>query len=193
MSATHDPRPGDAFLLNYWNLPTTTLLTDVLEALGIHGCGGANQCLATLGAGQVDRHGNLNSTRAANGEFIVGSGGANDLASAAVETVVVAAQRLQTFVEMVDYVTSPGERIGCVVSSMGRFEKRGGDSLVLTGYFVSAGKDRDEIVGRIRERCGWDLELAEPLEALAPPSAEELAILRVLDPERCFLGKAGPG
>jgi len=185
----HDPRPGDAFLLNYWNLPTTTGLTDVLEALGIHGCGATNQCLATLGAGQVDRRGNLNSTRTADGRFIVGSGGANDLASAATETVVVAAQRLQTFVEEVDYVTSPGTRVSCVISSMGRFEKRNGE-LVLTGYLTSAGRDREDAVRRIRERCGWALEVAEPLESLSPATPEELAMLRVLDPERCFLGKA---
>ncbi len=186
----HDPRPGDAFLLNYWNLPTTTLLTDVLEALGIHGCGAANRCLATLGAGQVDPHGNLNSTRAEDGKFIVGSGGANDLASAASETVVVAVQRTQTFVERVDYVTSPGTRVSAVISTLGRFEKRGGDTLVLTGYLCRPGDTREDAVRRIQERCGWQIEVADELEPMGPATAEELAILRVLDPERCFLGKA---
>jgi acyl CoA:acetate/3-ketoacid CoA transferase alpha subunit len=189
----HDPRPGDPFLLNYWNLPTTTLLTDVFEALGLHGCGAANQCLATMGAGQIDRFGNVNSTLSESGRFIVGSGGANDIASAAREIVVLAAQRRQTFVERVDYVTSPGRRIDCVLSTMGRFEKRGGDTLILTGWFRSAGADRDEILKKIRERCGWDLQVADDLEALAPATPEELAMLRVFDPERNFLGKAGGG
>jgi acyl CoA:acetate/3-ketoacid CoA transferase alpha subunit len=189
----HDPRPGDPFLLNYWNLPTTTLLTDVFEALGLHGCGATNQCLATIGAGQIDRFGNVNSTLSESGHFIVGSGGANDIASAAREIVVLAAQRLQTFVERVGYVTSPGGRIDCVLSTMGRFEKRGGETLVLTGYFRSAGADRDEVVGRIRERCGWELQVADDLEELAPATPEELAMLRVFDPERNFLGKAGGG
>jgi acyl CoA:acetate/3-ketoacid CoA transferase alpha subunit/acyl CoA:acetate/3-ketoacid CoA transferase beta subunit len=187
----HDPRPGDPFLLNYWNLPTTTLLTDVFEALGLHGCGANNQCLATLGAGQLDRFGNVNSTLSEGGRFIVGSGGANDIVGAARETVVVAAQRRQTFVERVDYVTSPGERIDCVVSTMGRFEKRGGPPLVLTGYFRSAGSDRDEVLGAIRERCGWELEVADDLEELTPATEEELALLRVFDPERSFLGRSG--
>jgi hypothetical protein len=187
----HDPRPGDPFLLNYWNLPTTTLLTDVFEALGLHGCGANNRCLATLGAGQIDRFGNVNSTLSEDGRFIVGSGGANDIVGAARETVVVAAQRRQTFVERVDYVTSPGDRIDCVVSTMGRFEKRGGETLVLSGYFRSAGSDRDEIVAKIRDRCGWELQVADDLEELAPATAEELALLRVFDPERSFLGKSG--
>ncbi len=88
----HDPRPADPFLINYRNLPTTTQLTDVIEALGLHACGAGNRCLATLGAAQVDRFGNVNSTRTASGRFLVGSGGANDVANAAAETLLVARQ-----------------------------------------------------------------------------------------------------
>jgi hypothetical protein len=187
----HDPRPADPFLLNFWNLPTTTQLTDVLEALGLHGCGAANRCLATVGAAQVDRHGNVNSTFTQSGEFIVGSGGANDVASAAAETLVVAGQRRQTFVERVHYVTSPGTRVDCVISTMGRFEKRGGDTLILTGIFGGRARKRDEVVKSITERCGWELQVADDLEVLAPATPEELARLRVFDPERSFLGKPG--
>ena len=185
----HDPRPGDPFLLNYWNLPTTTMLTDVFEALGLHGCGGTNQCLAVVGAAQIDQYGNINSTFAENGQFIVGSGGANDIVTAAQETVVVAAQRRQTFVKSVSYVTSPGTRVGCVVSTMGRFEKRGGETLLLTGYFRHARANREECVREIQQRCGWTLRVADDLAELAPPTPEELAMLRVFDPERFFLGK----
>jgi acyl CoA:acetate/3-ketoacid CoA transferase alpha subunit len=189
----HDPRPADPFLINYWNLPTTTMLTDVFEALGLHGCGATNECLATLGAGQIDQFGNINTTIADDGQFIVGSGGANDIVSAAQETVAVAAQRRQTFVERVRYVTSPGARVTCVLSTMGRFEKRGGERLILTGYYRSVGRSRDEVVDKIRERCGWTLEVADDLEALPPATPEELALLRVFDPERFFLGKLGGG
>lgn len=185
----HDPRPGDPFLLNYWNLPTTTMLTDVFEALGLHGCGGTNQCLAVVGAAQIDQYGNINSTFADNGQFIVGSGGANDIVTAAQETIVVAAQRRQTFVKSVSYVTSPGTRVGCVVSTMGRFEKRGGETLLLTGYFRHAPANREECVREIQQRCGWNLRVADDLVELSPPTAEELAMLRIFDPERFFLGK----
>jgi acyl CoA:acetate/3-ketoacid CoA transferase alpha subunit/acyl CoA:acetate/3-ketoacid CoA transferase beta subunit len=184
-----DPRPSDPFLVNYRNLPTCTLLTDVFEALGLHSCGSMNACLAAVGAGQIDKLGNINSTRTASGQFIVGSGGANDIVTAARETVVVAAQRKQTFAEKVDYVTSPGSRVRCVISTMGRFEKLGGEELILTGYFTAEGRSSEQIVAEIRERCGWQLKIAETLEALAPPSAEELALLRVFDPARFFLGK----
>ncbi|MDB6100809.1 MAG: glutaconate CoA-transferase, subunit [Gammaproteobacteria bacterium] len=187
-----DPRPSDPFLVNYRNLPTCTLLTDVFEALGLYTCGAMNACLGAVGAGQIDRFGNINSTRTSAGQFIVGSGGANDIVTAARETVVVAAQRKQTFVEKVDYVTSPGSRVQCVISTMGRFEKLGGEELVLTGYSADAGRSGQQIVASIREHCGWELKVAGTLEVLGPPTAQELVLLRVFDPERFFLGKTTP-
>jgi acyl CoA:acetate/3-ketoacid CoA transferase alpha subunit len=184
-----DPRPGDPFLTSYRNLPTCTQLTDVFEALGLHGCGGANACVGAIGAGEIDKHGNVNSTRTATGEFLVGSGGANDIVTSAAETVVVAAQRTQTFVEKVGYVTSPGAKIRCVISTMGRFEKLDGHELVLTGYLLAAGGDREQAIAEIRRRCGWDLKVADEVEELQPASAQELTLLRLFDPERFFLGR----
>merc|ERR1712034_49115 len=99
-------------------MATATQLTDVLEALGLQACGGDNRCLATLGAGQIDAVGNINSSYAADGRFLVGSGGANDVGSAAAELLVVAVQRPQTFVSKVDFVTTPGERVRHVVSTL---------------------------------------------------------------------------
>jgi acyl CoA:acetate/3-ketoacid CoA transferase alpha subunit len=185
-----DPRPADPFLTNYRNLPTCKMLTDVFETLGMHGCGATSRCLAAMGAGQVDKFGNVNSTRTAQGDFIVGSGGANDIVTAAAETVIVAIQRKQTFVAAVDYITSPGARVQCVISTLGRFEKLGGKELVLTAYFAAAGRSRDDIVEEIRQNCGWALQVADELEALPPATAQDLALLRLFDPERFFLGKA---
>lgn len=185
----HDPRPADPFVFNYRNLPTTTLLTDIFETLGLHTGGANNQCLGTIGAAQVDRFGNVNSTRV-KGMFIVGSGGANDIATAARETIVVVQQRPGSMVEKVDYITSPGKNIQVVISTMGRFEKRGGEELMLTGTFAVEGQSQTETIEKIKELCGWDLQVSEDVEELAPPTAEELALLRVYDPNRYFLGKA---
>lgn len=186
----HDPRPVDPFVFNYRNLPTATLLTDIFETLGLHTGGATNACLGTIGAGEIDRHGNVNSTLSADGRFIVGSGGANDIASAARETLVVAQQRRQTFVEKVRYITSPGRGVQTVVSTMGRFEKRGGEDLVLTGYFGFNGLDRESAIREIKDRVEWDLVVSDDVESLGPPTEEEIALLRVYDPERFFLGKA---
>jgi acyl CoA:acetate/3-ketoacid CoA transferase beta subunit len=185
----HDPRPADPFVFNFFNLHTTTVLTDIFETLGLHTGGAANQCMGTFGAGEIDRYGNVNSTRSADGSFIVGSGGANDIATAAQESIVVAQQRLQTFVNKVGYITSPGKRISAVVSTMGRFEKRGGDEFVLTGYFGLEGHSKEDAIREIKDRCGWELHVADGVAELPPATPEELALLRLFDPERFFLGK----
>jgi acyl CoA:acetate/3-ketoacid CoA transferase alpha subunit/acyl CoA:acetate/3-ketoacid CoA transferase beta subunit len=184
----HDPRPADPFGFNYRNLPTARMLSDIFEILAIHGGGAHNRCIGTIGAAQIDRHGNVNSTYGADGSFLTGSGGANDIASTAREVAVVAALRPGSFVEKVDYVTSPGRVVESVTTNFGRFEKREGE-LVLTGYVESAGPDRESVVEEIRSRCGFELPIADELEALGAPSEEELALLRVFDPDRLFLGR----
>jgi acyl CoA:acetate/3-ketoacid CoA transferase alpha subunit len=185
----HDPRPADPFLMNFRNMPTTTLLTDVLEALGVYACGATNRCLATLGAGQVDAAGNVNSSWNADGSFIVGSGGANDIANAASEVLLVAVQRKKTFVERVDFVTSPGTRVRHLISTHGHFEKRDDDELQLVGVFESAGDSREDVVEAIRARSQWKLRVADDLAWLPRATPDELATLRVFDPERAFLGR----
>jgi hypothetical protein len=45
------------------------------------------------------------------------------------------------------------------------------------------------VVREIRGRCSFDLVVADDLEALEDPSEEELALLRVFDPDRLFLGR----
>ena len=112
------------------------------------------------------------------------------LARAAAELLVVAVQRPQTFVSKVDFVTTPGERVRHVVSTLGRFERREG-VLVLVAAFESAGRDREDALERIRAGCGFELRVADELAWLARASREELATLRIFDPERAFLGRPG--
>ena len=93
------------------------------------------------------------------------------------------------FVDEVDYITSPGGRVESVISTMGRYEERGGDEFILTGYFGLDGMSRDEAVSEIKSRCGWELKVADDVEELAPATDEEQMLVRVFDPERFFLGK----
>ena len=185
----HDPRPSDPFVFNFFNLHTTTMLTDIFETLGLHTSGADNACIGTFGAGQIDRFGNVNSTRMQDGTFIVGSGGANDIATGARESIVLAQQRAHTFVEEVDYITSPGARIQAVVSTLGRFEKHGGDEFILTGWFGADGLGQDAAVRAIQDSCSWALRIAEDLEELPPATPDELALIRVYDPEGFFREK----
>ena len=52
-----------------------------------------------------------------------------------------------------------------------------------------SGQHRDATIEEIKSLCGWDLKVADDVERLAAPTDEELALLRVYDPERLFLGK----
>ena len=181
------PRPAEPFVFSFRNFPSSKMLTDIVHTMGIFMGGGQNRCLGSLAAGQIDKHGNINSTMVPGVAYITGSGGANDITSSAREVVVTLAQTRGRFVDKVPYVTAPGPRVTAVVSDHGVYEKAepNGD-LVLTGVFG----DRPEAaaVSAAREACGWSLAVAPRLRHLDPPTAEELRLVRLFDPRRYFLG-----
>lgn len=183
------PRAADPFIFSTRNFPTAKSLSDILTVMGQLMGGRWNRCLGVLGAGQVDRTGNINSTLLPGRRYLTGSGGANDVCSAAAEVLVAVAQDRQRFVEKVPYVTGPGHAVRTVVSHLGVFEKAEphGD-LLLTGYLPTAGPTAEAAVAAIRAACGWDVRVAPDLRPEAPPTREELALLRAFDPRRQFLG-----
>lgn len=188
----YTPRPGDPTTFNTRNFPSCKMLTDVHHVMGIFMGGARSRCIGSLGAGQIDRYGNINSTKdPGQGLYMVGSGGANDIASSAKEIVVTAIQRQGTFLAKVPYVTSPGARVTALVSTLGVFEKAEGDeTFVLTGLFPSReGRDKEETMRHIQANCGWELKVGPDPQWVAPPSSQELRLLRIFDPERHFLGK----
>ncbi len=191
----YSPRPADPFIFNYRNLPTCKLLTGIETTMGIFMGGRNNRCVGALGAGQVDRLGNLNSTKIPGVTYLVGSGGANDIASSAREVVVCALQEASRFPERVPYVTSPGRRVRTVVTDLGVLEKRGpGEDaeLVLTGVFPEGDADRAWLARRVTERCGWRLGVADDLALVPAARPAETRLLRLFDPRRQFLGKQDP-
>jgi acyl CoA:acetate/3-ketoacid CoA transferase alpha subunit len=181
------PRGADPYVFAFRNFPSSKMLTDIFHVMGIFMGGAENRCLGSLAAGQVDKHANLNSTIVPGALYITGSGGANDIASSAREVVVTLAQSPARFVEKVPYITAPGRRITTVVSDRGVYTKAAPDGeLVLTGIFGDG--PEAAAVAAAREACGWDLEAALTLRRFAPPTAEELRLVRLFDPRRYFLG-----
>ena len=174
------PRPSDSFFASVYNMPSCKMLTDTLDIYGVIVAGPNARSMSVLGAGQIDKNGNVNSTRIGD-SFITGSGGSNDAACAG-EVVIVAEQSLKRFVEKVPYVTYPGTRVKTIISSLGIFEKLEEDEFVLTGYFADPGLQKhDDIIKKIKDNCGWQLKIAKNVIKLKPPSREELLLLRVLD------------
>lgn len=174
------PLSGDPFLFALRNIPTAPMIADTLTALGMLVGSERAQCLGVLGAAQVDRRGSLNTTRLPDGGFLMGSGGANDVASTAAEVIVVAKQSRQRFVERVSYVTSPGARVSTVVTQLGVYRKVD-DDLILSAVFGG-----ESTVKEAREACGWDLRIAPEIAALPLPDNAEREALRRFDPQGDF-------
>jgi acyl CoA:acetate/3-ketoacid CoA transferase alpha subunit/acyl CoA:acetate/3-ketoacid CoA transferase beta subunit len=182
------PQPGDPYLFAARNFPTCRQLTDVLGVLGRDVAGPAASCIGILGAGQVDMHGNINSTYSADGDFLVGSGGANDVASTADDVIAVVNQSASRLVESVPYITAPGRRVSAIVTSAGVFERDGGQ-YVLTRFFAPAGSDRESLLGEIRRQTGWELVISPTCQPEPEPERADLARLRAYDPAQIFVGR----
>jgi glutaconate CoA-transferase subunit B len=130
-----------------------------------------------LGAAQIDRYGNLNSTVI--GDYgaptvrLPGGGGAPEIATAAREVFVMLRQSPRTFVERLDFRTSAGTRVTVVVTDLGILEPHGGE---LTLTQVHPGVD----VEQARAATGWPLRVADAVGETRAPSAQELEVLRSL-------------
>jgi acyl CoA:acetate/3-ketoacid CoA transferase alpha subunit/acyl CoA:acetate/3-ketoacid CoA transferase beta subunit len=183
----YDPVPGDPFVLNHRNFPRSTMLGDAAMVLGTIVGGPGTTTIACLGGAQVDRLGNINSTLIPDGPFLVGSGGGNDVASVAAESVVVATLTPQRTPAECGYITSPGRSVRALVTDLGLLEKPDGrDELVLTAVPVGDEPIADRIEAA-RAACGWALEVAPAVTELSPPTPGEVAALRGWDPRGWFL------
>ncbi len=181
----YTPTPADPYIFNHRVFPGTPLLADASTVLGMVVGGPGTRTVACLGAAQVDRDGNLNSTLIPGGPFLVGSGGANDVASRAAACVVVALARPDRLVERVGFVTSPGDRVVSVVTDLGVLRRIDGTLQVAA---VPAGPDPlSERVRALADACGWDVAVASSVSELDPVTDEEVLALRRYDPERLFL------
>ena len=150
-----------------------------------------------LGAAQIDRYGNLNTTVI--GPYqkpkvrLPGSGGACEIALLARKVLIIARLNRRTFVEKLDFVTSPGHLSGG--DSRSRLGAYGqGPTTVITdmGIFRFDRTAREMIlaslhpgcqVEAVQEQVGWPLGLAEDLTETEAPNADQLRIMREdLDP-----------
>jgi glutaconate CoA-transferase, subunit B len=135
-----------------------------------------------LGAAQVDRHGNLNSTVI--GEYdrprvrLPGGGGAPEIALGVRDVIVMLRQSPRAFVERLDFTTSVGDRVRVVVTDLGVLEPRDGE-LTLTA--THPGTTADEV----RAATGWtNPRVAADLSTTEPPDDRELSVLRELTAPR---------
>ena len=150
--------------------------------------------VAFLGAAQVDRYANLNSTVIGDYDHpktrLPGAGGAPEIAACCQEVVVIAPHSPRTFVERLDFRTTVGfgdgpgdrERLGfrgrgptAVVTDLGVLEPDP-DTRELSLTHVHHGVGVDEV----RQATGWELKVAGDVRTTPPPTDEELSALREL-------------
>jgi len=140
-----------------------------------------------LGGAQVDRYANINTTVIGPYERpkvrLPGSGGAAEIAIHAHRTLIVAKLSPRAFPERVDFVTSPGQRVTKVITDKGVFERDGATGeLVLTGLYP--GVEASDV----KSGVGWALRIRDRLDQVAPPTREDLQLLReALDPNGLYL------
>jgi glutaconate CoA-transferase subunit B len=130
-----------------------------------------------LGAAQIDRHANLNSTVIGDYEHpkvrLPGAGGAPEIATSVREVFVMLRQTSRAFVERLDFRSSAGGRVSVVVTDIGVLEPREGE---LTLTRVHPGRTVDEA----RAATGWPLRVADDVGETPAPTGGELAALRAL-------------
>jgi glutaconate CoA-transferase subunit B len=131
-----------------------------------------------LGAAQIDRHGNLNSTVIGPYDApkvrLPGAGGAPEIAALAGRVITILRQSTRTFVEELDFKTSLGAADQVVITDLGVLRRKGSDPLVLTDLHPGV------TAAQARAATGWELEIADDAGTTEPPTEDELARLREL-------------
>src|SRR5262245_6059304 len=161
-----------------------------------------------LGGAQIDAFGNLNSTLIG-GDYsrpkvrLPGSGGANDLASLCWSILVVTQHDRRRFVEKLDFCTTHGYLTGPGAREAAGLPPGTGPYRVITDLAVMGYHEKTRRMqvlslhpgvtsDRVQQNTGFTLAYAESLATTAPPSHEELHILREeVDPFRYIIGRAG--
>ena len=148
-----------------------------------------------LGASQIDRFGNINTTvigdYAAPKVRLPGSGGACEIAINAKKVFAIMPQSKRSFVERIDFTTSPGHLTGKRPAGWGA-----GPSVVVTGLGVYEFDESGEMflatthpgvsVEDVSANTSWKMRVADDLAETPPPTDEELRLIRELDPEGAY-------
>ena len=176
------------------NLRGATFCGDMSSVMSFLQQGKVN--VGFLGAAEIDRFGNLNTTwgeRNAQTVRLPGSGGACDIACLAQRTVVIMVHDPQRLVHRVRHITSPGNGDGNGWRRAQGLPARSGPSAIITTMGVLRFGDDGEAsldsihpgirVEEVLSSTGWSLRIADNLKLTPAPSERELAVIRAMDPD----------
>lgn len=154
-----------------------------------------------LGAAQIDRFGNINTTVI--GDYakpkvrLPGSGGAAEIAVLCERILVITRLSKRAFPPRVDFITSPGHLEGGDARAKLNVRGRGPEAVITDLCILRFEATTKEMMvtslhtgvtrDTIRENIGWDVLFAESLEETLPPTPEELRLIRdELDPHGLY-------
>lgn len=168
-----------------------TSVVSMADLFGLYLQGGLVET-ALLGGAQIDRYGNLNSTVI--GSYtnpkvrLPGSGGACEIAINAQRVFIIMQLKKRAFVERLDFLTTPGHLQGGTSARQSGIAGKG-PQLVITdkALFDFANEEREMqlislypgvTLDAVTAEAGWKIRVAETLSETAPPTADEIAIVR---------------
>lgn len=189
------------------NIKGATQCLDMIGVMSLLQSGRVN--LGFLGAAEVDRYGNLNSTQVEVREHgqdaratagvdagstktirLPGSGGACDIASLAHRFVAMIEHSRHRLPERVSYITSPGYGNGRGWRKKVGLPRGGPSAVITTKALLRFGEDREAFlashhpgvtVEEVVANTGWKLKVADDVLETPSPSGEELAVIRDYD------------
>ncbi|MGB8645537.1 MAG: CoA-transferase [Anaerolineae bacterium] len=154
-----------------------------------------------LGAAQIDRFGNINTTVVGNYDRpkvrLPGSGGAAEIAVLCDRVLVITRLNKRAFPEKVDFITSPGYLDGGDTREKLRVPGKGPQAVITDYCILRIDPESKELalaslhpgatVEQVQAQVGWKLKLAGDLLTTEPPSREELQLIREeLDPQGLY-------
>ena len=155
---------------------------------------GGRVTIGFLGAAQLDRFGNINTTVI--GDYhkpsvrLPGGGGAPEIATSSGEIFITMKQNKRGMVETIDFFTSLGHGTGGDDRARHGVTTKGPTLLVtdlavwrpdpVTKEFTVVSLHPGATREQVQDSCGWAVRFADNLEETPPPSALELKTLRDL-------------
>ena len=173
------------------NLLHATQCLDMLGVMSLLQSGRVD--LGFLGAAEVDRFGNLNSTQVTSSKGVIrlpGSGGACDIASLAQRFVVLLDHSKQRLPERVSYITSPGNGDGAGWRKRVGLPRGGPSAVITTKAVMRFGDDGEAYLASVHPgvsvedvvaNTGWKLRVAADVKETPEPSEAELRAIRNYD------------
>jgi glutaconate CoA-transferase, subunit B len=156
-----------------------------------------------LGGAQIDPYGNLNSTIIGPKHHppkvrLPGSGGGNDVGSLCWHTIVIIRHARRSFVEHLDFCTTPGYLSGPGAREAAGLPPGTGplyvvSTLALLGFDEETKRMKllatqpGVAVEQVVAETGFELLFADPILSNPAPTPDELRILREVDRQRLYI------